>query len=100
MPARVKAERVRLLRWAARPVCEVVDVWVNCWRCATAGEKETPLYLAVLPAHRGHRRRDSCWLDMAGFRVEPEAAGRRFHQADQDVDRADHLLHRGAGHRP
>ena len=28
-----------------------------------------------------------------------EAARRRLHQADQDADRADHLLHRGARHR-
>ena len=29
-----------------------------------------------------------------------QGARRRLHQADQDGDRADHLLHRGLGHRP
>ena len=32
-------------------------------------------------------------------RRQHEAAGRHLHQADQDADRPDHLLHRGARHR-
>ena len=38
-------------------------------------------------------------LFLSGHRQGAEAARRRLHRADQDDDRADHLLHRGARHR-
>ena len=39
------------------------------------------------------------WPELRHQRLD-QGARRRLHQADQDGDRADHLLHRGVGHRP
>ena len=47
-----------------------------------------------------HRARHNRRRRMAGIRQErlDQGDGRRLHQADQDGDRADHLLHRGIRH--
>ena len=48
-------------------------------------------------AHR-NRDRHPAGAFLSGYRRGDEAARRRLHQADQDADRADHLLHCGARH--
>ena len=49
--------------------------------------------------HRA-RRRSSAGCGRLRHQRLDQGARRRLHQADQDGDRADHLLHRGVGHRP
>ena len=62
--------------------------------------RHKPFYHSRLSAGADRdRRRHRARTFLSGARRADEAVGRRLHQADQDADRADHLLHRRARHR-